>query len=48
VKKAVVAVPGVPSEMKPMVKKALEYLGLKEEQKNIHLFRTFSFSLKTR
>ena len=41
VKKAIVAVPGVPSEMKPMVKKALEYLGLKEEERKIHLFRTF-------
>ena len=41
VKKAVVAVPGVPSEMKPMVKKALDYLGLEKEKERIHLFRTF-------
>ncbi|MBK3333067.1 CinA family nicotinamide mononucleotide deamidase-related protein [Persephonella atlantica] len=41
VKKAVVAVPGVPSEMKPMVLKALEMMGLKEEKQLVHLFRTF-------
>ncbi|SNZ07166.1 nicotinamide-nucleotide amidase [Persephonella hydrogeniphila] len=41
VKKAIVAVPGVPSEMKPMVLKALDYLGLKEQEKRVHLFRTF-------
>ncbi len=41
VKKAIVAVPGVPSEMSLMVKKALDYLGLKGKEKEIHLFRTF-------
>ncbi|WP_457624789.1 CinA family nicotinamide mononucleotide deamidase-related protein [Persephonella sp.] len=41
VKKAVVAVPGVPSEMRPMILKALEYLGLKDKEKKVHLFRTF-------
>ncbi|MDQ7055286.1 MAG: CinA family nicotinamide mononucleotide deamidase-related protein [Persephonella sp.] len=41
VRKAVIAVPGVPSEMKPMVLKALEMLGLKEKKQLIHLFRTF-------
>lgn len=41
VKKAIVAVPGVPSEMRPMIKKALDYLGLKGGEREIHLFRTF-------
>ncbi|ACO04348.1 MAG TPA: nicotinamide-nucleotide amidohydrolase family protein [Persephonella sp.] len=41
VNKAVVAVPGVPSEMKPMVKKAFEMLGFKEKLKRSHIFRTF-------
>ena len=41
VQKAVVCVPGVPSEMKPMVLKAFELLGLKETGEFIHLFRTF-------
>ena len=39
--KAVVAVPGVPSEMKPMVIQALEDLGFKEKLQKTHLFRTF-------
>ncbi len=39
--KAVVAVPGVPSEMKPMVVKALEDLGFKEKVRKTHTFRTF-------
>jgi nicotinamide-nucleotide amidase len=41
VNKAVVAVPGVPSEMKPMVIKAFEMLGFKEKLKRSHIFRTF-------
>ncbi|WP_457622161.1 CinA family nicotinamide mononucleotide deamidase-related protein [Persephonella sp.] len=41
VNKAVVAVPGVPSEMKPMVQKAFEMLGFKEKLKRSHIFRTF-------
>ncbi|WP_457640737.1 CinA family nicotinamide mononucleotide deamidase-related protein [Persephonella sp.] len=41
VKKAIVAVPGVPSEMKPMVKKAFDLLGFKEKKKKSHIFRTF-------
>ncbi|WP_456402313.1 CinA family nicotinamide mononucleotide deamidase-related protein [Persephonella sp.] len=41
VNKAVVAVPGVPSEMKPMVKKAFELLGYDKKIKKTHLFRTF-------
>ncbi len=41
VKKAIVALPGVPSEMKPMLDKAFELLGLKEKKRNVHLFRTF-------
>ncbi len=39
--KAVVAVPGVPSEMKPMVIQALEDLGFKEKVRKTYLFRTF-------
>ena len=39
--KAVVAVPGVPEEMKPMVIQALEDLGFKEKKRLSHLFRTF-------
>ncbi len=39
--KAVVAVPGVPSEMKPMVIQALEDLGFKEKLQKTYLFRTF-------
>lgn len=41
VKKAIVALPGVPQEMKPMLDKAFELLGLKEKKKRVHLFRTF-------
>ncbi|NPA53457.1 MAG: nicotinamide-nucleotide amidohydrolase family protein [Aquificae bacterium] len=41
VKKAVVALPGVPEEMKPMLEEAFRLLGLKEEKKRVHLFRTF-------
>ena len=40
-KQAIVAVPGVPSEMKPMVIQALEDLGFKEKVRKTHLFRTF-------
>ncbi|WP_457643276.1 CinA family nicotinamide mononucleotide deamidase-related protein [Persephonella sp.] len=41
VNKAVAAVPGVPSEMRPMVIKLFELLQLKEKEPLIHLFRTF-------
>ncbi len=41
VKKVIVALPGVPSEMKPMLKKAFGYLGLKEKKREVHIFRTF-------
>ncbi len=41
VKKAVVALPGVPEEMKPMLEKAFDLLGFKERKKRVHLFRTF-------
>ncbi len=44
VKKAIVALPGVPQEMEPMLEKAFELLGLKEKKKRIHLFRTFGKS----
>lgn len=41
VKKAVVSLPGVPSEFKPMFEKALDYLGLKEKKRFTKLFRVF-------
>ncbi len=41
VNKAVIAVPGVPSEMKAMILKAFEIMGLKEKKHFVHLFRTF-------
>jgi len=41
VNKAIAAVPGVPSEMKPMVLRLFEMLGMKETGDRIHLFRTF-------
>jgi nicotinamide-nucleotide amidase len=39
--KAIAAVPGVPSEMKPMVVQILEDLGFKEKVRKTHTFRTF-------
>ncbi|WP_299227073.1 nicotinamide-nucleotide amidohydrolase family protein [Sulfurihydrogenibium sp.] len=41
VKKAVVALPGVPSEMEPMFYKALEMLNIKEKKRYTKLFRVF-------
>jgi len=41
VNKAIAAVPGIPAEMKPMVLKLFEILGMKETGERIHLFRTF-------
>ena len=41
VKKAIVALPGVPQEMKPMLEKSFELLGLKDKKNRVHLFRTF-------
>ncbi|WP_457627589.1 CinA family nicotinamide mononucleotide deamidase-related protein [Persephonella sp.] len=41
VNKAIAAVPGVPSEMRPMVLKLFEMLKMKELAGRIHLFRTF-------
>ncbi len=41
VKKAIVALPGVPEEMKPMLERSFELLGLKEKKKRVHLLRTF-------
>lgn len=41
VKKVVVALPGVPSEMKPMFKEVLDRLGLREDIRLVKLFRTF-------
>ncbi len=44
VNKAVVALPGVPEELKPMLEKSFELLGLKDKKKRVHLFRTFGKS----
>lgn len=41
VRKVVVALPGVPAEMKPMLEEVLERLGLKEDIRLVRLFRTF-------
>ncbi|NPA58432.1 MAG: nicotinamide-nucleotide amidohydrolase family protein, partial [Aquificae bacterium] len=41
VNKAVAVVPGVPSEMKPMVVKLFDMVGLKGDFSPVHLFRTF-------
>jgi nicotinamide-nucleotide amidase len=41
VKKAVVALPGVPSEMEPMFYKALEMLNINEKKRYTKLFRVF-------
>lgn len=41
VRKVVVALPGVPVEMKPMLEEVLERLGLKEDIRLVRLFRTF-------
>ena len=41
VEKAVVALPGVPSEMKPMFYKALEMLNITEKKRYTKLFRVF-------
>ncbi len=41
VKKAVVTLPGIPSEFKPMFEKALEYLEIKEKKRFTKLFRVF-------
>ncbi|RMA97316.1 CinA family nicotinamide mononucleotide deamidase-related protein [Hydrogenothermus marinus] len=44
VQKAIVALPGVPSEMKAMLKIAFDYLGLKEDKGFVYLFRTYGKS----
>jgi nicotinamide-nucleotide amidase len=41
VKKAIVALPGVPSEMEPMFYNALDKLGLKEKKRFTQLYRVF-------
>jgi nicotinamide-nucleotide amidase len=41
VKKAIVALPGVPSEMEPMFYKALEMLNINEKKRYTKLFRVF-------
>ncbi len=41
VNKAIVALPGVPSELKVMLEKAFDFLGLKEKKGFVHLFRTY-------
>jgi len=41
VQKAVVALPGVPSEMKVMLEKAFDYLQIKENKGFVHIFRTY-------
>ncbi|NPA12861.1 MAG: nicotinamide-nucleotide amidohydrolase family protein [Aquificae bacterium] len=41
VNKAIVGLVGVPEEMKPMLKKALDTLGLEERNSPLHIFRTF-------
>ncbi|WP_028951093.1 nicotinamide-nucleotide amidohydrolase family protein [Sulfurihydrogenibium subterraneum] len=41
VKKAIVALPGVPSEMEPMFYDALEKLGLKDKKRFTQLYRVF-------
>lgn len=42
--KAIIGLPGVPSELKAMLPLAFEKLGLKEKKKRLHLFRTFGLS----
>ncbi len=42
--KALIGLPGVPSELKAMLPTVFEKLGLKEKSKKIHLFRTFGLS----
>ncbi|GAB6071978.1 competence/damage-inducible protein A [Venenivibrio stagnispumantis] len=44
VKKAVIAVPGVPSEMKDMLEEIFDRVGLKEKKRFVHLFRTFGIN----
>lgn len=41
VQKAVIALPGVPSEMKAMLELAFEYLQLHQQKGFVHLFRTY-------
>jgi len=41
VNKAIIALPGVPTEMKPMLDKAFGYLGLKDTKKRLEIVRTF-------
>jgi len=41
VNKAIIVLPGVPAEMKPMLEKVFEYLGLKETKKRLEIIRTF-------
>lgn len=41
VRKVLVALPGVPAEMKPMFEEVLERVGLKEDVRLVRLFRTF-------
>ena len=41
VQKAIVALPGVPSEMKVMLETVFEYLQIKEQKGFVHLFRTY-------
>ncbi len=41
VQKAVIALPGVPSEMKLMLYKAFEYLQLHQQKGFVHIFRTY-------
>jgi len=42
--KAVVGLPGVPSELKSMLLIALEKLGFREKKGKVHIFRTFGLS----
>ena len=42
--KAVVGLPGVPSELKSMLPIALEKLGFREKKGRVHIFRTFGLS----
>ncbi len=42
--KAVVGLPGVPSELKSMLPIAFEKLGFKEKKGKVHIFRTFGLS----
>ncbi|EDP74081.1 nicotinamide-nucleotide amidohydrolase family protein [Hydrogenivirga sp. 128-5-R1-1] len=41
VQKAIVALPGVPSEMKVMLETPFEYLHIKEQKGFVHLFKTY-------